>query len=248
MPPSPRLMSSTAATPSSIQNCVRLRTNAASGGVAAAAAPARRRLLCEIGQLCVRVAARRRLELRQHVAERRHEHEFAAQLSTVRVEVFLARDHRHHRFAGDRPLRARRPRFRIGDDRIGARRQRVGDEALVLPAAPERERFELHVRQPPLLHRLLRPVGRLLDVRRAGEARSVDVGEIAFELHHLRALQPFFLDPVDRVEVEFFRDRPIRCERADEHGDECSGGEDAAVMHGLTLRRTLSEHFAWQSC
>ena len=77
-------------------------------------------------------------------------------------------------------------------------------EALVLPAAAERPRLEVHVRQAPLLHRLLRPVGRFLDVGRAGEPRAVDVGEVALDLHHLRALQPFVLDAVDRVEVELF--------------------------------------------
>ena len=87
-------------------------------------------------------------------------------------------------------------------ERIGARRDRHGDEALVLPAAAERKRLEVDVGEPPLLHRLLRPVGRFLDVRRAGEPGAVDVGEVALGLHHLRALQPFFLDAVDGVEVD----------------------------------------------
>ena len=54
-----------------------------------------------------------------------------------------------------------------------------------------------------------------------GEARTVDVGEVAFDLHHLRTLQAFFLDAVDRVEVEFFGDGPVGGERQpDEDGDD----------------------------
>ena len=59
---------------------------------------------------------------------------------------------------------------------------------------------------------------------RAGQTRAVDVGEIARDLHHLRALEPFLLDPVNRVEVEFLGDRPVGGHRhAQKRDDACDG-------------------------
>ena len=137
-----------------------------------------------------------------------------------------------HRLAGHRTVGARRPRFRVGDERVGARRQRVGGEALVLPAAAERPRFRGGRWRGPILHRLLRPVGRFLDVGRAGEPRTVDVGEVAFDLHHLRALQALVLDRVDRVGIQTIDDRTLGCERKRQRRGDCSqDGETAHSRH-----------------
>ena len=139
---------------------------------------------------------------------------------------------RQHGLTGDRAVRAGRPRLRETDQRIRARRDRHGDEPLVLPAASERKRFQMDVGEPPLLHGLLRPVGRFLDVRRAGQAGTVDIGEVALGLHHLRALQPFFFDSVDGIEVDSFRIGPISGERKAD-GDRQRGDEkcSACLLH-----------------
>ena len=64
---------------------------------------------------------------------------------------------------------------------------------------------------PQLLHR---PVRRLLDVRRARQPRPVHVGQVAGDLHHLRALESLFLDLVDGVVVDGFVDGGSVCAAA----------------------------------
>ena len=196
---------------------------AAEGAAPAAPAPGRR-LLRQIDELGVRVTVTLRLEMRLDVAQRHRQHELPAQLAAERVEVLLFVDQRDDGVTGHLTVGAGRPGFRVADQRIGARRYRHRGEHLILPAAAERPRLEVHVREAPLLHRLLRPVGGFLDVGGAGEARTVDVGEVALDLHDLRALKAFVLDLVDRVEVEFLRHRPLRGERQRHHDEQDDDG------------------------
>ena len=100
----------------------------------------------------------------------------------------------------------------------------------------------MDVGETPLFHGLLRPVGRFLDVRRAGQTGTVHIGEVALRLHHLRALQPFFFDAVDGVEVDLFGDRPVRCERKRrQDGDEGANQERVAGFHDEASLLTAQE-------
>jgi hypothetical protein len=180
---------------------------------AASATPGPFGLPGELGQLGVRVAMAGRLEMCGDFAHRRREDKLATQPALERREVLLFVDDGDDRFAGDRAVGSRRPCLGVADERVGARRQRHRGERLILPAAAERPAFEVDVRQAPLLHRPGRPIGRFLHVGRPGEARTVDVGEVALNLHHLRPLQSFVLDAIHRVEIELLGDRPVCGER-----------------------------------
>ena len=156
----------------------------------------------------------------RHVAHRRAEDELAAQLAAERVEILVRVDDGDDRFARHRPVGAWGPGFRVGDERIAARGQRVGGEALALPAAAKGPGLLMDVGQPPVLHRLHRPVAGFLHVGRAGQSRAVDVSEVALDLHHFGALEPFVFDAVERIEIDLLRHRQLGGERqGDEHGD-----------------------------
>ncbi len=131
--------------------------------------------------------------------------ELAFELAALRLQVGVGREHRSYSLAHDRTVRARRPCFRVRNDRASRRRHQMTGVIVVRPAATERSPGgERGVRQAPGLHFLDGPIGGGADVRRPGEPRSMDVRQIARDVHHLRSLQAFLFDPIDRLQVHGF--------------------------------------------
>ena len=192
------------------------------------------RLPGEVRKVRVAVAAARRREVRLYLPHRGRQDELSPQLAPPCVKILLALDVGEHRFARDRAVGAGRPGFGEADERIGARRHRHRDEAFGLPSAAERPRLDVNVGEAPVFHRLHRPVGGFLDVGRAGQARAIYVGEVALNLHHLRALrlQPFFLDAVHGVEIDLLGDRPVGGDRqAQDDGEHRGERESTSGNH-----------------
>ena len=116
----------------------------------------------------------------------------AAQLAAILLEIRLAPDVDHDRRAADRRRRRRRPRPRIAGDAHVLRLGHLDVEVLQIPAASDRAvRFERRVGQPPARQLIARPLGCLLQARRSGEPRAVDVRQPAQGVHHLRVLKAF---------------------------------------------------------
>jgi hypothetical protein len=86
-------------------------------------------------------------------------------------------DHEHGTF--DDALRAGRPGDGAHIQLLLERLQDVGGELIVLPAlVVEGPGLQLHIHEPPRLHRFDGPVLRIAQSRRSGEARTVHVGEL----------------------------------------------------------------------
>ena len=74
--------------------------------------------------------------------------------------------------------------FAVSDERKRMRGDDLNVSALVGPAAAERApRFEMDVGEFPLVHRIGGPFGGFLDIRRVGEARAVDIAQVADDFH-----------------------------------------------------------------
>src|SRR5439155_10031893 len=75
-------------------------------------------------------------------------------------------------------------------------------EAHERPALAERPSLLVHAGKAPPVERLHRPFGRLLNRRRSGEPRTVDVAQPRDVIHHLRMRQPFVANATEHLEVE----------------------------------------------
>ena len=92
-----------------------------------------------------------------------------------------------HRLPARDAGRTRRPRQHFDDERVLDRRDEVRGHALVRPpGAAEVPRLETPVLQSPRRHLLHRPLASRLEIRRAGESGSVDIGEDVQRLENLR--------------------------------------------------------------
>ncbi len=78
------------------------------------------------------------------------------------------------------------------------------------------------VLEAPLGHLLHRPVGGVLEVRRAGQARAIHVGEVVHGAHDLRVVFRFRADPGVDFRIDFFgrEDRPGGHRQCRERRDE----------------------------
>ena len=130
-------------------------------------------------------------------ARRLRQHDLAGELAAIFREVGLVRDLHADDVGGDGALRARRPLLREADERLHLRLDQVRAEAHERPAFAEPPALLVDVGQPPLGELLHRPLAGLLNRRRAGEPRAVDVAEPRDVIHHLRAIQAFVADAAD---------------------------------------------------
>ena len=137
-----------------------------------------------------------------HLARRLAEDDLAAQLAAVFLEVGLGADCDADDIAVTAPLRARRPRLGIADERLPLRLQQMRLEARQRPALPELPLLGLRVGQAPVAQPLDGPVGGLIEPRRAGEARAVHIRQPADVVHHLRATEAFVLNSREQRVVE----------------------------------------------
>ena len=126
-------------------------------------------------------------------------------------EVGLVGDLHADDVGGDRPLRARRPLLREADQRLDLRLDQMRAEPHQRPALAEAPALLVDVGQPPLAELLHRPLAGLLDARRAGEPRAVDVAQPRDVIHHLRAVQPLVADAAEHRVVELVALRNQRC-------------------------------------
>ena len=90
----------------------------------------------------------------------------------------------------------------------------------------------MNVTQPPLAHLLLRPVRAFLELGRPGQARSVDVGQVAGQLHHFRSLEPLVLDRVDQLGIDAVDRRALGGQQRNGHR-----GSDRELKGGPTEGR-----------
>src|SRR5207253_5716689 len=95
-------------------------------------------------------------------------------------------------FRGDWFLETRRPGIGAADQGNRLRLYDLGGKSLQGPTASKRSPcFEMGVREAPGGELVARPFIGALEIRRAGESRSDDVGQIAQGLHYFRMVQPF---------------------------------------------------------
>src|SRR5690349_18632459 len=99
----------------------------------------------------------------------------------------------------------------------------------------------MHVGKLPLLQFAHGPVGGLLDVRRIGEPRAIDIGEITHDVHHLRMIEAFVLDLLDGVQVRGARS--LRTQR--NHGHHQQENQQSFLMISHTRLRTFTMTTYW---
>ena len=76
-----------------------------------------------------------------------------------------------------------------------------------------------------------------LQVGRAGQARTGDVGQVAYHFHDLRAVQGHISNPVGSVEVFFF----LRCRKAS--GEENNGAQERSESSFVKTRKVDARSF-----
>jgi hypothetical protein len=223
-----------------------VRRRRARAARAASALRGNRRRLGFLRQLAVHPDDERPFE-HAHRARRLPEHDLALELSPVFREVGLTRDGHAHDVGGDGAVGAGRPRLRKPDERLDLRRDQVGAEPLERPAPSEVPVLAMDVREAPLRHLLHRPRAGFVHRGRAGEARTVAVGEPEERLHGLRAVEPFVADLGQSGEVELFglrlrRRRSFRLQaESSGHGSRHQKSEQSHPAH---IRRILSSSHA----
>ena len=57
----------------------------------------------------------------------------------------------------------------------------------------------------PFLHLAGGPGRRLLYVRRIGQTRTIDIAQVAHDVHHLRMIETFILDLIDAIQIGLAR-------------------------------------------
>ncbi len=137
--------------------------------------------------------------LEGHLHMRTDEHNRAADLGGEIAEVLLHLRFRRirgrddvNRRADDRAVRRRRPRQHLEHEVVLHRREDMTGCFLIQPARPrEVPRLEVAVHEAPGLHLPHRPLGGVLVVRRACQARPVHVGQVVHGLENLRVLHAF---------------------------------------------------------
>ena len=153
-------------------------------------------------------------------ARRLREDDLPGELAVVGREVRFARDAHAHDVRRHGALRPRRPLVREGDDRLNLRLDEMRAEAHERPSLAERPPLLVHACEAPLAEPRHRPLARLLDRRRSGEPRTVDVAQPRDVVHHLRARQPLVANAPEHLKVELFALRGdwerARGERCDE--------------------------------
>ena len=194
-----------------------------------AAAPASRvhRLGLHVEELLIRQPAAGGGEERIHRGGSRREHDLAVQPALPLAEILGPIDDSQDRVGRHRAAGAWRPRPGKRDERERLRRDDVGGELLVHPAAAELAPHLLaRVRQAPLAHPRDRPRRGSADVGRVRQPRAVHLGEIPERVHDLRPLEPFGLDLVDGIEVDSL-DRDVT--RLQGPRGACAPGEPRSV-------------------
>ena len=142
-----------------------------------------------LGELFVRVAPAFRIEVRGHRARQCRQHVLPFELAAEGLEIAIGIEDGDHGLGFHRSIRTGRPRLRIANQRRDGRRQKVADKPIVGPSAAERSPgLELRVREPPTLHLFHRPLACGADVRRSREPGSIDISEVAGDVHDLRSL------------------------------------------------------------
>ena len=161
------------------------------------------RLIRQICQVLFGKPAAGCLELRGNIAHSCDHDQLAADLPAELFEVLIVIDDSRDNIRAYSAVCPRCPGFGIRNEletRVGRDRSCV--ELFIGPTATERSpRFQIHVRKLPFHELLLRPFRCGLDLRRAGKARSINIGEIAQRFHHLRSIKTLILDSVYRVEI-----------------------------------------------
>ncbi len=59
----------------------------------------------------------------------------------------------------------------------------------------------MNIRELPLFHFAGGPIGRRFDVWRVGQARAVDIAQVAHDVHHLRVVEAFIFNFVNRIQI-----------------------------------------------
>ena len=155
----------------------------------------------------------------------------AAQLAAVLLEIVLRLHLDDDRRAGQRRGERRRPGARVAGDPHVLRLGHLDREAIDRPAAAGGPvRLERGVRQAPAGQLIARPLARLMQRRRSGQPRAVDIGNPAERVHHRRSLKRLGLDLGD----DGFVDRFLR-ERRHRGGQEQAQGDRRPPQRALPL-------------
>ena len=148
---------------------------------------------------------------------------------------------------GDRARRAGRPRQRLHHEAVFHRRHEVHRRLLVQPSrAAEVPLLEMRVLQPPRRGLLQHPVLRSAQVGRAGQSRTVHVGQHLQRSHDLGVVHRLATDFPDRVGVHTLggfgvglrgRLGPACALKAD-HGRHCHSEDEESVAHAADYSAT----------
>ena len=170
-----------------------------------------------------------------HGTRRLRQHDGAAQLAAVRVEVRLRADIDAYDLGRHGAVRAAGPGLGVADDRHHARLDQLRVEPLQRPPRAERKPLFADVLDAPLAQLPPRPTSGRLHRWGSGQPRAVDIAEPAGQLHYLGAVQPLVLDGRYRGAVELARRRRGggcrrngRRKRARKQERACHGGEPIA--------------------
>ena len=171
----------------------------------------------ELGELGVGIAVSLRIEAFGAFGDGLSQNKFAFELAFVFGEVFFFGDGSENSVSGDGTVGAGSPSFGVGDERERMRRDDLHGGAFIGPAATEGPRLEVDVRELPRLHLFGGPFGGVSHVGRVGEARAVDIGEVADNFHDLGGLrvEAFFPDLMDCSQVGLANGRGLGSKRND---------------------------------
>ena len=138
------------------------------------------------------------------------------------------------RLRRDRSARTRRPRERLGCQRVLHRRHDVRGEALVHPSGvPEVPRLEVAAGEAPRRHLFDRPLACRFQARRSGDARPVHVGQHVQRVHDPRVGVLFRADlRVDvRVQARLGGERREQRDAGDQDGKASQHGRNPTAVN-----------------
>ncbi len=170
------------------------------------------------------------------------EHELAAQLAAMLVEVGVRLDHGHDRFCANDAARPWCPGLGVSDQRKRLRHHRMGHETLVRPSRSEwTPALQPHVRESPFGERSLGPLRGRANVRRVGQARAVHIGQPEEQRHDLGTLEAFVLDGEDGIQVDLVGNGcgSNRHQHRQDHRHR-QGRAPHAIRHGASGTRSLT--------
>ena len=149
------------------------------------------------------------------------------------VELFDRGVVHKQRLARDFALGTPRPGIWQRGDVHVARFGHLDAVGLELPSAQVfAVRLDAHVVDAPAFQTSLCPRGRVAIGGAAGQARTVDVGQIAQRIHHLGMLIRLFLDPRDHLQVDLFLSEDVS---RDQDGEDKQPDSRNLFHHLITI-------------